>query len=219
MSGKLSQEVKAEPNLTPILDMVFQLVTFFMLVINFKTAEMVFANLGGINKYAGVNPAYKDFAPRLGLAYTITPKTVFRMGYGRSYAVNTGGANFGTYCCQWPVGSNQSLNSSTLYNELFPLSQGPPDASTALVAVPSSGRLLIPNGQAVYGRPFNDNNTSLDAWNATVQRQLTSTMTFEIGYVGLGAAATPARASTRRPGTPKASASLTKSGLAMVTAA
>src|SRR5918911_408991 len=30
----------AEPNLTPILDMVFQLITFFMLVINFKTASM-----------------------------------------------------------------------------------------------------------------------------------------------------------------------------------
>ena len=40
MAGKLSQEVKAEPNLTPILDMVFQLITFFMLVINFKSAEM-----------------------------------------------------------------------------------------------------------------------------------------------------------------------------------
>lgn len=30
----------AEPNLTPMLDMVFQLVTFFMLVINFKGASM-----------------------------------------------------------------------------------------------------------------------------------------------------------------------------------
>ncbi|WLD14015.1 ExbD/TolR family protein [Planctellipticum variicoloris] len=30
----------AEPNLTPILDMVFQLVTFFMLVINFKGATL-----------------------------------------------------------------------------------------------------------------------------------------------------------------------------------
>lgn len=29
-----------EPNLTPMLDMVFQLVTFFMLVINFKAASM-----------------------------------------------------------------------------------------------------------------------------------------------------------------------------------
>src|SRR5215475_2866769 len=31
---------KAEPNLTPILDMVFQLITFFMLVINFKAAAV-----------------------------------------------------------------------------------------------------------------------------------------------------------------------------------
>jgi biopolymer transport protein ExbD len=30
----------AEPNLTPMLDMVFQLVTFFMLVINFQAASL-----------------------------------------------------------------------------------------------------------------------------------------------------------------------------------
>ncbi len=40
MAGRFSQDIKAEPNLTPILDMVFQLITFFMLVINFKSAEM-----------------------------------------------------------------------------------------------------------------------------------------------------------------------------------
>ena len=30
----------AQPNLTPLLDMVFQLITFFMLVINFKDASL-----------------------------------------------------------------------------------------------------------------------------------------------------------------------------------
>jgi biopolymer transport protein ExbD len=40
MSASLSRGASAEPNLTPILDMVFQLITFFMLVINFKTAAM-----------------------------------------------------------------------------------------------------------------------------------------------------------------------------------
>jgi biopolymer transport protein ExbD len=39
MAG-LHQALKAEPNLTPMLDMVFQLVTFFMLVINFKAASL-----------------------------------------------------------------------------------------------------------------------------------------------------------------------------------
>src|SRR5215831_7133163 len=40
MSSSLSHGASAEPNLTPILDMVFQLITFFMLVINFKSAAM-----------------------------------------------------------------------------------------------------------------------------------------------------------------------------------
>ena len=38
MSAQTSEGV--EPNLTPILDMVFQLITFFMLVINFKGESM-----------------------------------------------------------------------------------------------------------------------------------------------------------------------------------
>ena len=33
--SKASGEIKAEPDLTPLLDIVFQLITFFMLVINF----------------------------------------------------------------------------------------------------------------------------------------------------------------------------------------
>ncbi len=40
MSASLSNKARAEPNLTPILDMVFQLITFFMLVINFKANMM-----------------------------------------------------------------------------------------------------------------------------------------------------------------------------------
>ncbi len=40
MSGSMSASDRAEPNLTPILDMVFQLITFFMLVINFKAASV-----------------------------------------------------------------------------------------------------------------------------------------------------------------------------------
>lgn len=40
MSGSVGDGPKAEPNLTPMLDMVFQLVTFFMMVMNFKAAEL-----------------------------------------------------------------------------------------------------------------------------------------------------------------------------------
>jgi len=34
------EQSEGKPNLTPILDMVFQLITFFMLVINFKSASL-----------------------------------------------------------------------------------------------------------------------------------------------------------------------------------
>ena len=37
MAGQVTCEVRAEPNLTPLLDIVFQLITFFMLVINFTS--------------------------------------------------------------------------------------------------------------------------------------------------------------------------------------
>ena len=37
MAGSVTDELRAEPNLTPLLDIVFQLITFFMLVINFST--------------------------------------------------------------------------------------------------------------------------------------------------------------------------------------
>ena len=36
MSSSIMNEVRAEPNLTPLLDIVFQLITFFMLLINFS---------------------------------------------------------------------------------------------------------------------------------------------------------------------------------------
>ena len=35
-----TSDVTSQPNLTPLLDMVFQLITFFMLVINFKDAAL-----------------------------------------------------------------------------------------------------------------------------------------------------------------------------------
>src|SRR2546423_11186883 len=35
VSASMTREVRAEPNLTPLLDVVFQLITFFMMVINF----------------------------------------------------------------------------------------------------------------------------------------------------------------------------------------
>src|SRR5208283_432803 len=55
---------------------------------NFSPASnsLVHASSGGIFDRALVNPDYKDFGPRLGLACSAFPKTVLRAGYGISYS-------------------------------------------------------------------------------------------------------------------------------------
>ena len=40
MAGQVQHRVRAEPNLTPLLDVVFQLITFFMLMINFSCGQL-----------------------------------------------------------------------------------------------------------------------------------------------------------------------------------
>jgi biopolymer transport protein ExbD len=40
MAASSSELTQAQPNLTPLLDMVFQLITFFMLVVNIKEASV-----------------------------------------------------------------------------------------------------------------------------------------------------------------------------------
>jgi biopolymer transport protein ExbD len=42
MAAQLSHQVRADPNLTPMLDMVFQLITFFVMVMTFESAEIDF---------------------------------------------------------------------------------------------------------------------------------------------------------------------------------
>jgi hypothetical protein len=50
-----------------------------------STNSMILAKNGGLYDRTLVDPDYRDWAPRIGLAYSINPKTVFRGGYGISY--------------------------------------------------------------------------------------------------------------------------------------
>ena len=54
---------------------------------NFDPANnrMILAKDGSISDRALINPDRNNFGPRLGFAYTITPRTVVRGGYGVSY--------------------------------------------------------------------------------------------------------------------------------------
>src|SRR5439155_331030 len=84
---------------------------------------------GGINSYLG------GFAPRLGIAYQVRPKTVVRIGYGRSFDIGVFGSNFGHAVTQnLPVLVNQNVSATSNVNPnarndvipAFTLTSGPP---------------------------------------------------------------------------------------------
>ncbi len=134
----------------------------------------------------GVQAYNLGFAPRLGIAYQVTQKTVIRAGYARSFSPAGLGAIFGQgpdY--DPPITLPQQVNQSNNYSPVFNLLAGPPVPATP--AIGANGRYPLPDGLNVYY--FFDPQSSYriplsDSWNFTVQREITPTLTFEAGYVG-----------------------------------
>jgi hypothetical protein len=177
--------------------------------------------LGGI-RVAGYGPyglngnvdnKLTAFAPRLGIAYQLTPKTVVRAGYGRSYDIGVFGSNFGhTVTQNLPVLLKQNYDASTFtinapnpnctvtstqptpcsanLVQLFSLDAGPNansniDPASAFPPIPSNGFFPLTAGlSGTHLRPTKQVLPAVDAWNVTVQRQLTNTIALEVAYVG-----------------------------------
>ncbi len=126
---------------------------------------------------------YHDFAPRIGLAYQLTPKTVVRAGYGWSYDLGTFGSTFGHNVTQNPpVLAQQNINASSNFGDVFTLAQGPP----ALVepTVSANGTFPLPNGINAKFRPATVTLPTVYQYNAAIQRQVTNKISVTAAYVG-----------------------------------
>jgi len=160
------------------------------------------AGEGGIGLNGNINNAWDAFAPRLGVAYQVTPKTVVRMGYGRSFDMGVFGSNFGHTVTQTlPVLAAQLAQGASQEVPAFTLTAGPPIFN--FPTIPSNGLFPV-SGPNCYQSPLFDpvtgQNTqlcvqphirpttqrlpTLDAWNATVQHQITNTTTIDVAYIG-----------------------------------
>ena len=169
---------------------------FANIIDNGGTGVIRVAGYGGNGLNGNVKNDLHAFAPRLGIAYQLTPKTVLRMGYGRSYDIGVFGSNFGhTVTQNLPVLIKQNIDASSNPltpganpNDipLFTLAQGP--IAPIFPAIPSNGQITFAslNGQdgGVHIRPIKQVLPTLDAWNATVQHQVTNTISAEVAYVG-----------------------------------
>src|SRR6266851_6871547 len=135
----------------------------------------------------GIATHYKYFAPRLGLAYRLKESTVFRAGFGISYAPFPDN----NYAYNFPVRANNAFNPAVA-------SFGPavlPNGQTAtfengfpdliLPVVPSNGIITNP-AVAVNYFVVNQNfkNPYVESWNLAVQQSLPGKFVLDVAYVG-----------------------------------
>ena len=147
------------------------------------TGNLVVAGIGGNSLDMNYKTTWGNLAPRLGFSYQIDKLTVIRAGYGRSFAMGTFGTVFAVDQTEsLPVFATQAVTAPSVTASVFNLSAGPP--SYIFPAVPSNGMLPLPNGVTPTTRPDPLRLSTVDSWNVSFERALTSTMTATVAYVG-----------------------------------
>jgi Carboxypeptidase regulatory-like domain/TonB dependent receptor-like, beta-barrel len=138
-----------------------------------------------------------NFAPRLSVAYKATDKLVIRAGYGRSYDIGVFGSLFGHSVTQnLPVLAIQSINNGNFnraftlaggapaFTAFFGLDKAPNQGGKANASLPTNGQFFLPDGIAAFVLPDKQTLPTVDAYNFTVQFQLTNKTSLEAAYVG-----------------------------------
>jgi hypothetical protein len=144
-------------------------------VFNLQTQQLEYFGQNGFRRSAR-KLHWGDFAPRLGLAYLLTEKTVIRSGYGVVY-FDMSGITTPFTNPQFPF--VQTLQQSNLNNTMpaFVLAGGP--SVEPVPPAPDAGL-----GQSVYSADHELGSGYVQQWNLAVQRQVTANLSFEIAYTG-----------------------------------
>src|SRR5579859_4390814 len=153
------------------------------------TNNLVVAGVGGNPLDLGMQKNYKDFAPRIGVAYQFTSKDVVRAGYGISYEPFADN----TYAFDFPVKQNNAFNNVSGFGPaILPngtpatFAQGFPAPITATIPpngiIPANTPLLINQSYDVINLHYLD--PYIQSWNLTYQRSLPGKFTLGVGYIG-----------------------------------
>jgi hypothetical protein len=173
--------------------------------------QFLVAGQAGTNLQGGVKTTLKNFGPRVGLAYLITPKTVIRAGYGRMFDPGYAGAIFGIAATQSPpvnlittVQTGFTINSNANPGTAVPLDICVKNGACTVpgVTFPAAPFTIsdlynvnaIPNPNLsqppfqyqqanLYALPRRLRLPTVDAWNVAVQEQLDRHTYIELSYV------------------------------------
>jgi hypothetical protein len=158
---------------------------------DFENNRLVVAGVGGNPMNLGRKTYYRNFAPRLGVAYRFDNKTVVRSGFGISWVP------FPDNKYAW---DNYPVKQSNDYQALgsYGQAQSAPGVYGSMAAgfpapqvavIPSNGvieantpYLLAQNINSAV--PLDYHEGYVQAWNLAVQRQLPGNFTLEAAYVG-----------------------------------
>jgi hypothetical protein len=123
------------------------------------------------------NPDTKNFAPRVGLAYQVTPKTVIRSGFGVFYGRADENLGISSRPTNNPPYFLRSINTGDQIHTLITLSEGIPADTLDPSHIVNSNVNSWPTYMPL---PY-----TLE-WNFNVQRELGRGFTAQVGYVGSG---------------------------------
>ena len=128
---------------------------------------------------AGIPPDRNNFAPRFGIAYELSPKTVVRSGFGIFYDV------FGSNYVQtqqsprgnWPFAFPQTVTglNTGVPNAVYPnVLPGPPTGSTVPLGCQQCLNIIKDTSRTPY----------VEEWTFSIQRQLAADWALEAAYFG-----------------------------------
>jgi outer membrane receptor protein involved in Fe transport len=151
------------------------------------TNSLIIAGVGGNPANLGMVTRYSYFAPRLGVAYRIDPKTVVRAGYGISY--QSWPDNLNSYATNYPLKQNNSFNSLNSYTQALqnngtPASMAAGFPAPLLATVPANGVITNAPLQTYFVVNTKWKAPYVQSWNLAVQRTLPGNFALDVAYVG-----------------------------------
>jgi hypothetical protein len=140
------------------------------------------AGYGDTTNAVNVKRTFRNFAPRTGVSWRLSDRTVLRAGYGASAIPFPDNR----YAFNFPVKQNYSGTVANAFQRAGTMAAGFP--APVLLTIPSNGVIPV-SGTGLLNSTFDVispdlREGTLHSWNVAFQRQLPFSLTADIAYVG-----------------------------------